>query len=655
MADDRGGERGRRSGLSVGELATGGVNPPRRPVPGGPAAPLTLTLLLAALSLLVAAGLGVAVPPTLLAVAALLGALVGGWDLQRRALLDLVRGRSGPDLMVALAVLAGLFAGLLHWLEAGAAAGPTLALYALALVAMVRARDWLQPTGLTPRPAVPASDLPDLVRRARDGEAIPPAEAGPGTALRVSAGEVLGGYGQVAAGAIEVDYGAVTGNPVPRTHQRGWPVLKGGRVLSGAAEIVVADGPDLSLAPDGGEEEPDPTAAERDGFRARLQLSLGIAVGLGWAAMADLIGGSPGRAFLSAVALSAPFSLILVRSVSQILFLRRAKGFGARIHDLSLLDPADRLRHCLLSWHGVCTPGRATVGPVHAVEGSEAELLALAAAVVPKDGHALGPALTAAAEAAGQEVPSATDRSGLEVARGYAGTVGERRILVGNPSLLAHHGVGYQRLGEAAQRLSEEGGTLYWVAEAAPRKRPLGILALADRPRGAVLLRARAQLGRVPDLQILAPEPVTELKPYLSQLKGLPVLQGDPTARLAQLEALKRRGTVAVLAAAPLDAAVFRAGDMRLAPADAPPALLRHAQASLSRADGDRLVRFAQWLRLFSQLRDRLVTLTLAGQLLILLLGPADWVPALVLVLAGAVLSGAAALFLAVSEPESPG
>ncbi|MGF1607012.1 MAG: hypothetical protein ACFB22_11795 [Rhodothalassiaceae bacterium] len=623
---------------SISSLASGAHRPLHHPA----RSPLDL-FALAALALgllpLTAAALGLAPPVLVMALLVTVGQGAGGWFI----FLDAYEGardrRIGVALQISLASAAAWLHSVLLWAGQGPSAGPGMALYGLSLLTVAQLVRTF-PVRAEPRPAAPPLETALGARRASDGEPMSPDQLHPGVIIKLGLGDQLPADGEVSSGAVELDYAEVTGNPVPRPAQRGWPVKQGGRVRAGTAEVTLK-APPQSLLPD--VVAPTPAPAESDRF-ARLLLALAVTVALAAGGIAALAGGAAVLAALAVIAAAGAPALVLATPWANRLLLKRGHDAGVVVHDLSVFDRAPRLRHVLIGWHGVVTSARASIGPVKALEGEEAELLAQAAAIVPADGHALAPALTAAAEAAGAVVPMASERSGLEVGRGYRGVVQTRTILLGNPSLLAAHNVGYQRLAEAAEAMARDGGTVLWAAEAAPRQRPLGLIAVADRPRAAVLQRARLLSDRGLQLRLLAPDPASDLKPYAARLKGLTALAGPAAVRAEAVMQLKQDGPVAVIAAAPLDRTVYALADVRISPADADPFLAAHADVRLRRNEQDRLLRAFSWLRAVGHRRKQARLAAVALQVALMILAPVPAIPVVLLTgLALAAAIGAAA------------
>jgi P-type Cu+ transporter len=116
---------------------------------------------------------------------------------------------------------------------------------------------------------------------------------------------------------------------------------------------------------------------------------------------------------------------------------------------------------------------------VHALDGDQAGLLALAAAAERYSEHPLGRAIVDAAAGRRPDLGPPEESTSI-TGFGVRARVGEREVVVGRPALLADHGVDTAPLQADLEGLRQAGHTP--VAVAADR-RPLGVIGLGDRIR----------------------------------------------------------------------------------------------------------------------------------------------------------------------------
>jgi Cu+-exporting ATPase len=168
----------------------------------------------------------------------------------------------------------------------------------------------------------------------------------------------------------------------------------------------------------------------------------------------------------------------------------RAAELGVLFRRGEALQALSAVRTLAFDKTGTLTLGRPDVTEIMTFSGEEAELLALAAGVEALSEHPLAGAVLRAAKARGITIPAA---AGVEAVPGLGvtGTVGGRRVAVGNARLMAQEGaVGF----DPAEALAAAGRT---VALVAVEGRAAGAIAVADRvkPGAAEAVAALRRAG----------------------------------------------------------------------------------------------------------------------------------------------------------------
>jgi Cu2+-exporting ATPase len=163
---------------------------------------------------------------------------------------------------------------------------------------------------------------------------------------------------------------------------------------------------------------------------------------------------------------------------------------GLLVKNRIALERARELQVVIFDKTGTLTEGRPVVASVAAAEGDEADVLRLAAAVEADSEHPLARAIVAEAERRGIDVPAATDFASL-AGRGAKARVGDRRVAVGGPRLLAELQL---ELAPQAEAWAREGRTVLHVVV---DDQIVGALALEDaiRPESAEAVRDLHALG----------------------------------------------------------------------------------------------------------------------------------------------------------------
>jgi Cu+-exporting ATPase len=126
---------------------------------------------------------------------------------------------------------------------------------------------------------------------------------------------------------------------------------------------------------------------------------------------------------------------------------------------------------------GTLTEGKPKVVAVVPAQGlTEAEILPLAASLERSSEHPLAAAIVAAAKERGVAVQEPADFASV-TGKGVTGTVGGRKVALGNARLIADLGIDMGELAARADELRREGGTALFLAVDG---RPGGVVAVAD-------------------------------------------------------------------------------------------------------------------------------------------------------------------------------
>ncbi|TAJ81782.1 cation-translocating P-type ATPase [Reyranella sp.] len=172
-----------------------------------------------------------------------------------------------------------------------------------------------------------------------------------------------------------------------------------------------------------------------------------------------------------AVGISAPLSI--VRGAGQAaergILMRTGEAFqGFRL-----------VRKIILDKTGTLTEGRPTVREVETAGGSEAELLAIAAAVEASSEHPLGQAVVKAAFERGVTPPEVASFQAFP-GQGVVAQIGSSEAIVGSPRFLIERNIDLSLLQKRIELLEAAGRTVIAVAN---KGRALGIVAVGDTLR----------------------------------------------------------------------------------------------------------------------------------------------------------------------------
>ncbi|HWM87729.1 MAG TPA: copper-translocating P-type ATPase [Kofleriaceae bacterium] len=414
--------------------------------------------------------------------------LWGGWPFLARGWLSVRTGNLNMFTLIALgvavaygfSVVAALLPGVIPpaFRQGGHAplyfepAAVIVTLVLLGQVLELRARHM---TGAAIRTLLQLA--PSTARRIDAGGSeadIPLAEVRVGDLLRVRPGEKLPVDGQVVEGRSAVDESMVTGEPVAVEKEAGDRLI-GGTVngtgtLVMRAEKVGADTLLARIVAMVAEAQRSRAPVQRLADRvARVFVPAVVAVaGLAFAAWA-VLGPEPrlSHALLSAIAvliIACPCALGLATPMSIMVATGRAASGGVLFRNAEAIEVLRRVDTLVVDKTGTLTAGKPALTQVAALPGlDEAELLGLAASVERASEHPLAAAIVAGAaerDIAPAAVLDFESRTGL----GVLGTVGGRRVALGNHALFDALGIDPGELAARADGLRTDGQTVMLVA-----------------------------------------------------------------------------------------------------------------------------------------------------------------------------------------------
>ncbi len=309
-----------------------------------------------------------------------------------------------------------------------------------------------------------------------------------GDLVRVLPGERIAVDGLVVEGATSADESMLTGESLPVAKAAGDKVTGGS--INGEGPILVrttAVGAETTLA------RIVRLVESAQGAKAPIQrlvdkvsaVFVPIVLGIAAATFAGWLAAGAGleAAILNAVAvmvIACPCALGLATPTAIMAGTGVAARAGILIKDAEALETAHRVDLVAFDKTGTLTEGKPSlVAGVPAPGVEEADVLALAARVQAGSEHPLARAVLAAAHSKGLR-PRPARNIAAAPGRGVAGDVGERRVAVGSGRMMAEEGIALDALAEQARVLEKDGRSVSWLAELAPERRLLGLLAFGD-------------------------------------------------------------------------------------------------------------------------------------------------------------------------------
>ncbi len=334
--------------------------------------------------------------------------------------------------------------------------------------------------GLTPKTA-------RVLRAGGREEDIPLAEVRPGDQLRVRPGERVPADGTVSEGRSAVDESMISGEPIAVEKTAGDKVVAG--TINGTGTLVMrADkvGADTLLAQivrmvTEAQRSRSPIERLVDQV-ARYFVPAVLLVAIVTFVVWGLVGPEPrwAHALVNAVAvliIACPCALGLATPLAIMVGTGKGAENGVLIKNAEVLEVLGKADVLVVDKTGTLTEGKPAVTVVECEEGfTEDELLRLTAALERGSEHPLATAIVHAAETRNIALPAARDFQSI-TGKGVTGEVDGRRVVLGNPALLADVGVDAGRAKARLDALRAEGQT---VILAAVDGKFAGVLGIAD-------------------------------------------------------------------------------------------------------------------------------------------------------------------------------
>ena len=331
--------------------------------------------------------------------------------------------------------------------------------------------------------------VPDTALLEQDGAApqeVPAAGLAVGSVILVRPGDRVAADGIVLSGSSAVDESPVTGESVPKPKGAGDPVFAGTINADGALRVrVTAAARDNTIARivrlvEEAQESKAPTERLIDRF-ARLYTPGIVAVAALVAVVPPLVSGGGWTEWiyraLAVLLIGCPCALVISTPAAIAAGLSDGARRGLLLKGGAVLEALGRITTVAFDKTGTLTEGRPRVTDLIPFSGSEAELLADAAALEAGSSHPLARAILTAAAERGIAPPAADEVAALPGA-GLQGRVGELAVALLSPRAAAPSLTAEQA--ERATALAQAGKT---VSVLLVEGRAAGLIALRDEPR----------------------------------------------------------------------------------------------------------------------------------------------------------------------------
>ncbi|MEQ4537382.1 MAG: heavy metal translocating P-type ATPase [Billgrantia sp.] len=312
------------------------------------------------------------------------------------------------------------------------------------------------------------------VIRGSDERELPIEEVREGDHIRVRPGERLPVDGVVTSGASHIDESMLTGEPLPVAKGEGDEVNAG--TVNGRGGLVYRAtrvGADTRLGqiteqvalaqnsrPPIGE-----LADKISSIFVPTVMVIAVLTALAW----FNFGAEPRLIHMLVTAttvliIACPCALGLATPISTMIGVGKAAEHGVLVRNGQALQTASRLTTLVVDKTGTLTEGKPRVTESHFLEGDEATLLGLVAALERGSEHPLAAALLQHAEQAGAEVADIRDFDSVTGGGVKATGANGETLLLGNARLLREAGVALTAADELARDLEQKARTVVYLA-----------------------------------------------------------------------------------------------------------------------------------------------------------------------------------------------
>ncbi|MBW3227154.1 heavy metal translocating P-type ATPase [Marinobacter adhaerens] len=335
----------------------------------------------------------------------------------------------------------------------------------------------------------------------RDGEEqdLPVEEVRKGDHIRVRPGEKLPVDGVIAEGSTRMDESMLTGEPMPVSKSEGDEVSAGtlnthGSIIYEAtrvgSETALAQIIKLVKKAQGSKPAIGRLADRISSVFVPTVMLIAVVAALVW----YNVGPEPAVVHMMVAAttvliIACPCALGLATPMSVMVGVGKAAEYGALIRQGDALQTAGKLDLVILDKTGTITAGHPAVTRVHAIDGDEQRLLALAAGLEQHSEHPLAEAVLEKAKAQSVQLAKVTGFEALN-GKGVQGKLDGEPLRLGNRRWLEDQGIGLDGLAEAARAITEEAGTPLFLALG---NEALGVIGVAD----AIKLDSKAAIQRL--------------------------------------------------------------------------------------------------------------------------------------------------------------
>ncbi len=411
------------------------------------------------------------------------------------------------------------------------------------------------------------------VVRAGEERDIPIEQVQKGDLIRVRPGEKLPVDGVITEGSSRIDESMLTGEPMPVSKQPGDEVSAGTLNSHGAiiyratrvgSETALARIIQLVKKAQGSKPAIGRLADRISAVFVPSVMLISVATALLWYNLGpDPVVAHMIVAATTVLIIACPCALGLATPMSVMVGVGKAAEYGILIRQGDALQTAGKVDLVILDKTGTVTEGHPAVTRVHACEGSEEDLLALAAGLEQHSEHPLAEAVVRSARDRNLQ-PAPVTGFQAHNGKGVEGRIEGEALRLGNRKWLEQEGLDLDCLKPAEQEITEAAGTPLFLVRG---NTPLGVLGVADAIR-ADSRDAIARLHRTGVRVLMVTGDIDATAAAIATSAGIDEYRAQvlPEGKAAVVREMRERGyTVAMVGDGINDAPALAAADVGFA------------------------------------------------------------------------------------------
>ncbi len=296
------------------------------------------------------------------------------------------------------------------------------------------------------------------------------------------------------------------------------------------------------------------------------------------------------KAILNAVSvlvIACPCALGLATPTAIMAGTGVAARYGILIKDANALELAHKIDEVVFDKTGTLTEGKPALTALHAINGDETNLLAMAAAIEHGSAHPLARAVIDHAKKQGIAYSPATELRDLP-GLGLQAEIDGRQVYLGNQRWMLQLGIPAIELDEQVKAIESDGRTISWLAnEQDAQLRLIGVLAFGDEIKPSARLAIQRLHGLKLHTVLLTGDNRRSAERVAGQLGIEKILaEQSPETKATAVAALRKQDrTVAMVGDGINDAPALAMADVSFAMSSGTDVAMHSADVTLMRSD----------------------------------------------------------------------